>query len=192
MDPSAKKLLRREARERISAMSPQERRAADAAICGHLLQMTRELGTGTVLGYLALRDEARIDGFLAAVVERGGRVLLPFSADGSLDFRPWTPSCGLQRDGEGVLAPAGGCGAVSGHDRMLVVVPGRAFDGGGGRLGRGGGYYDRLLRSPDLGGTSVVGVGYRCQVFAGVPMQAHDAGVGGVLTEEGYLPARKA
>jgi len=64
----------------------------------------------------------------------------------------------------------------------LIVVPGLAFDRHGGRVGYGGGFYDRLLRSTS-GATSVVALAFECQIFDTVPMQPHDVYVPKIITE---------
>lgn len=53
----------------------------------------------------------------------------------------------------------------------LMAVPGVAFDPNGNRLGRGGGYYDRLLDK--FGGISVA-VAFDFQIFDAVPVDQHD------------------
>lgn len=186
MDPASKALLRKAVRERIGLMPAAERRAADLAVCRHLLTLARELGTGTVLGYLAMADEVRIDAFLAAALEEGMEVLLPWSGEHGLGFRPWRPSSVLERDGQGVLAPPGADRDLDTSDGATVMaVPGRAFDLAGGRLGRGGGYYDRLLAGFGPGPGRVVGVAYACQVVEQVPREAHDRTVDLLVTEQG-------
>ncbi len=52
----------------------------------------------------------------------------------------------------------------------LILVPGLAFDRAGGRLGTGGGWYDRVLGDAQ----TVVGVGFDCQIVPRVPVEAHD------------------
>lgn len=65
----------------------------------------------------------------------------------------------------------------------LVIVPGLAFDRSGGRLGTGGGWYDRVL-----GAVSVrVGVGFDVQLVAQVPLETHDAPMNFVATPERWL-----
>lgn len=54
----------------------------------------------------------------------------------------------------------------------LVLVPGMAFDAQGFRLGRGGGYYDRLL--PRLCRARKIGVGFSFQLVSKVPCEPHD------------------
>ncbi|MCA9516375.1 MAG: hypothetical protein KC635_15645 [Myxococcales bacterium] len=67
-----------------------------------------------------------------------------------------------------------------------LVVPGLAFDAAGGRLGQGGGFYDRLL-----GGLAtrprLVGLAFAAQVVPSVPREAHDVLMDTVVTEGGPL-----
>ena len=65
----------------------------------------------------------------------------------------------------------------------LAIIPGVAFDREGNRLGRGKGYYDRLL--PQLV-CHTIGLCYPCQLIDAVPHEQHDIKVKEVLTiEEG-------
>ncbi len=64
----------------------------------------------------------------------------------------------------------------------LVVVPGLAFDRLGNRLGRGAGYYDRLISKLPLN-TPTVGLAYDFQIVGAVPsLEAHDKPVAVVLS----------
>ncbi|MCO4770289.1 MAG: 5-formyltetrahydrofolate cyclo-ligase [Deltaproteobacteria bacterium] len=65
----------------------------------------------------------------------------------------------------------------------IVLVPGLAFDGLGGRLGRGKGYYDRLLAT--LPGRSFVGVSLERFLLPEVPMEPHDLSMTHLATERG-------
>jgi 5-formyltetrahydrofolate cyclo-ligase len=66
---------------------------------------------------------------------------------------------------------------------VLVLAPGVAFDPSGGRLGRGGGFWDRVLA--EARGAVVFGVGYELQWVERVPREPHDRLVDAVLTEAG-------
>ncbi len=64
----------------------------------------------------------------------------------------------------------------------LILVPGLAFTTDGLRLGRGGGYYDRLLASlPPR--TRRIGVCFATQIVATLPTEPHDQRVARVVTE---------
>ena len=66
---------------------------------------------------------------------------------------------------------------------VLALVPGVAFDTGGGRLGRGAGLWDRALT--DVRGAVIFGVGYELQIIDTVPRGAHDRPIDALLTEAG-------
>lgn len=67
-------------------------------------------------------------------------------------------------------------------DVDLVMVPGLAFDLSGRRLGRGKGYYDRLLGHPDFSGIKV-GLAWLWQLLPLVPAEDHDVRMNIVLAE---------
>ena len=83
---------------------------------------------------------------------------------------------------------------VPGRHRPVVVpdvllVPGRAFDALGSRLGRGGGFYDTYCQN--FGALSV-GLCWNAQVVESVPCEEHDGRVDYVVTEEAlYREGRK-
>lgn len=60
----------------------------------------------------------------------------------------------------------------------LLLVPGVAFDLAGGRLGYGGGFYDRTLQNFTC---PTISLALRCQIVHEVPMEAHDVRVGQVI-----------
>jgi len=68
----------------------------------------------------------------------------------------------------------------------LLLVPGLAFSGKGERLGRGGGFYDRLL-SREVVRAFKLGVCFDAQAFPELPLESHDVAVDAVITESGVL-----
>jgi 5-formyltetrahydrofolate cyclo-ligase len=68
----------------------------------------------------------------------------------------------------------------------LILVPGAAFTANGERLGRGGGFYDRLLASPGFRAFKV-GVCFDRQIREAIPVEPHDQRVHRVVTEKGFL-----
>ena len=69
----------------------------------------------------------------------------------------------------------------------LILVPGVAFTRGGERLGRGGGFYDRLLASLPAH-TCKIGVCFEAQILPELPVEAHDQRINLLATERGLLP----
>jgi len=77
------------------------------------------------------------------------------------------------------------CERLEVDDLDMVLIPGLAFASrSGGRLGRGGGYYDRLLAEEYLRAQSI-GVCFQSQIKDTLPLEPHDELVDGMVTETG-------
>ena len=62
----------------------------------------------------------------------------------------------------------------------LVIVPGRAFDERGHRIGRGGGYYDKLLLKTSC---PKIALAFESQIIEEAPVEPHDIKVDKIVTE---------
>lgn len=107
--------------------------------------------------------------------------------DAPLIFRAWTPGQALSPDLVGSPAPLADAAEIRPN---MILCPLLAFDAYGGRLGQGGGYYDRTVDAMD-GRVALIGVAYAGQQVERLPVEAHDEDMHGVLTETGYTAARK-
>ena len=85
-----------------------------------------------------------------------------------------------------VREPAAAQPTIPVADLDLILVPGLAFTRDGRRLGRGGGYYDRLLaaRAPH---TATLGICFDLQFVPDLPCEPHDQRVDAVVTEGGLV-----
>src|SRR5262245_39592053 len=89
----------------------------------------------------------------------------------------------------GILEPTGEKQLASEDQQELVVfVPGVAFDLRGNRLGRGKGWYDRVIK--DLGGAILVALAYDFQIVDEVPAEEWDQKVHYVITERSIVDCR--
>lgn len=179
----------RSERQRLRSALPG---AADAA-AGHLHALLAALTFPVKCAavYLPLGAEMPTAPLVAEFQRRGVRLALPRVDQPSapLSFRAWRPGDPLEADAQGCAAPMDSAESV---DPDLFIVPLVAFDRGGARLGQGGGYYDRTLGA--LRGhvrPAFVGLAYSGQEARRVPTDPHDQKLDGVLTERGYMPARK-
>ena len=129
----------------------------------------------TVLLYSALPDEVNTDYLLLSAESDGKTVLLPRVDGERLTLHVYSPDS-MAPGAFGVMEPQGPEFPPSRYGEIeLAIVPGMAFDRRGHRLGRGKGYYDRLL--PLLPAARLVGLCFPFQVVASVPHEAHDAEV---------------
>lgn len=118
-------------------------------------------------------------------------VALPVAAsrDGALVFRRHLPGQALVPDALGIPAPGPEAEAVLPD---VVFAPLLAFDRRGGRLGQGGGHYDRTLANlRRLKPVFVVGLAYAGQELPEIPMEPHDQRLDAILTETDYLEFAK-
>ncbi|MFM7102290.1 MAG: 5-formyltetrahydrofolate cyclo-ligase [Verrucomicrobiota bacterium] len=177
-----KATLRALVRERLGTLGGEARRAGAQAVCAAVAARP-ELGrAGRVLLFAPLPDELDVFPLLAGALAGGKRLFLPARepATGGYGVREvrsladdLVPGC------YGVREPAAHCpgGDLRGLD--FAVVPGIGFDPAGGRLGRGKGFYDRMLAR--FSGVAC-GVAFAEQMLPSVPWEPHDMRLDLVVT----------
>ena len=87
----------------------------------------------------------------------------------------------LKKGAYNIKEPRAFCKKRPARQMDMIIVPGVAFDKSGGRLGRGGGYYDRFLRNARK--VIKVGLCFREQIVKKVPMMMHDVKMDRVITD---------
>jgi 5-formyltetrahydrofolate cyclo-ligase len=139
----------------------------------------------TVAGYIPTRNEADPAPLMAALRESGCHIALPrVVAKGfPLAFHAWDEDAVPVAGALNLLEPAPHWPNVTPD---IVLVPLLAFDPGGHRLGYGGGYYDRTLRTLRAAGQVLaVGISFAGQEIAEVPARAGDEKLDWIVTEKG-------
>ena len=137
----------------------------------------------TVLLYYSLPDEVQTHDFVEKWKDRK-RIILPVViGETELELRLYKGKHELKKGAFGIEEP---CGKpfLDFEAIDLAIVPGVSFDPYGNRLGRGKGYYDRLLpkiKAPKLG------ICYKFQVTDAIPTDLYDFPMDEVLTEDGIL-----
>ncbi len=146
------------------------------------LRLTRRLRRGRyhrIGAYAAADGEIDPAPFLRAVHRRGRRCYLPTLAGETLRFARWRPHGRWRLNRFGLREPRGARCSVRRLD--LLLVPLVAFDRSGGRLGRGGGFYDRSLAAAS--GPLRLGLAHQLQELPALASQPWDAALDGVATE---------
>lgn len=175
--------LRRDLRRR-RAETPEDLVAGwSAAINARVVALEAWQSADTVHLFIgALPGEVRTDLLLRQALAQDKGVICPrVLSDGRLDHRRVTSPDELAPSKWGLLEPDPALTAeVNPAAAHLICVPGLGFDSHGGRLGMGGGYYDRFLANTDA---VRVGLAFEWQVLSHIPMQQHDQGVDAIVTE---------
>jgi 5-formyltetrahydrofolate cyclo-ligase len=184
VDLAARKArLRAEMSQRCRAIPADRARSAGEAVARCIEALPEYRAARSVGLYAALPDEVPTRPLFEGIRRSGRTALLPRIAGVRLEFVPVERWEDLVPGRYGVLAPPSARAAASTID--LVLVPGRAFDPEGRRLGRGGGHYDRTFAA-EMGGRPVlIGIAYEVQMVDDVPHAAHDRRVSAVVTERG-------
>jgi 5-formyltetrahydrofolate cyclo-ligase len=163
-------------------LEPGDRHRAAEAVARRLAGLRELSRTRCVALFAAMPEELDPSAIVPVLVQRGARTLFPRVRDDRLELVAATDLLTLRLGYRGVREPAGPAIDPSVVDAALV--PGVAFDVRGGRLGHGGGHYDRLLAElPD--DCVTIGVCFACQVVPQVPREDHDRDVDIVVTEAG-------
>lgn len=172
-----KKLMRREIRARKSMLSEEDKAAAAAMAAARIEALPEYSAAHTVLAYSSMPDELPTSAILDNALA-GKTVVLPVVNGDSLELRRYEPEH-MRAGYKGILEPSDEAAAVSPSDIDLAIIPGMAFDAEGHRLGRGGGFYDRLI--PQLH-CPLIGIGFACQMVSKVPVEHFDLPVDIVIS----------
>ncbi len=183
-----KERIRKIVRERIRGMGEEEKREKSRAIIEKLLLIKEVENAGSILAYYSMKDEVQTQGLLITLLRRGVKLYLPLTRGGVIGVGRINSLEELERlmKKEGsIVEPEGR--VFRGLSRLdLAIVPARAFDIEGRRLGRGRGYYDILLKRMGAGKkeTFKIGLSFECQVFERIPSEERDVDVDMVISEE--------
>ena len=135
--------------------------------------------------YGAIGSELDVSILRDALIKQGVKVVLPVvvKKHAPLVFRQWQIGCEMSKDLFDILTPSAANPELVPN---IILLPLLAFDEDGGRLGYGGGFYDRTLGQ--LGDQVItIGVGFAGQKIQKVPMGLHDKRVDYILTENELL-----
>lgn len=191
---------RRTARADVPCGAPE---AAQDAVTAHVSALVDARTPAAVLGYASLPGEPSLDTALEKLIDSGVSVLLPATRKGEplllgqvtgpLDQLP-RGTWDIREPRSPLPAPEAMAGVPS-DGRLLVLVPGLAYDVHGVRLGNGGGFYDRTFgprgvfaAAPhaDLGARmEFIGICWDEERTTALPRAEWDLAVAAVVTETG-------
>ena len=189
MSGGEKAELRARMRRMRRALSGEEQQRAADSVYARVMNLSGYRAAEIVMAYVAARGELLLQRVLEDVLNSGRVLALPRCGEkGTMDAYCVTDMRQLRRGAYGILEPDESCPLVPPEDIDLMLIPGTAFDRAGGRIGQGGGYYDRYIIK-----TRAVRVGI-CHGFAlvnHIPTEKHDVRMDAVVTPEETLVFRQ-
>lgn len=190
--PTAKQILRKNILALREQLPPEARVAHSAAITEHLLQLPEYRRAQSVLGYMNYGTEFASEGWIKQVLAAGKKLALPRVNRHTMQLDLyWVDDIENQLAAGmwGIREPiADRCERVSTlFEVEFVLLPGVAFTRDGGRLGYGGGFYDKLLAQlqdvNQVPRPSLVAAAFAMQVVPHVPQETTDVKVEWLVTE---------
>ena len=141
----------------------------------------------TILFFMSLAEEVQSWEMIVSAFQQGKKVCLPVMDREARQIRiTYLPKLDIEFEEKsyGIKEPNEVHWDFKYSEGIdLVVVPGLAFDLSGGRIGFGGGYYDRLLKTL-IKDIDAIGVAFDFQVFQSIPQTSRDEKVHTIITEK--------
>ena len=176
-----KKELRTLIRERKKQHTLEQLQAYSISITHTLLKrIEKEENCSTIFLYHSLSDEVCTHHLIPELQAIGKKVLLPTVVGEELQLHQYTRDADLSMSSSYGIQESNGPLFTDYSSIDLAIIPGMAFTLQGDRLGRGKGYYDRLL--PHLS-CPLIGVAFPFQILPFIPTEAHDIRMTDVVTQ---------
>ncbi|HLU40169.1 MAG TPA: 5-formyltetrahydrofolate cyclo-ligase [Planctomycetota bacterium] len=183
-----KRAMRAAMRQQLRALPEERRQELSRAACDAVVNAPWFAAARTVFAFVSLPGELDTMPLLGAVLAAGKRLALPRTDVKENAIVPTLVGDlgDLIPGAYGVREPRAGEVVTHFGPADVALVPGLAFDPRGGRLGRGGGYFDRFLARH--GSLLTCGLAFDLQLIAAVPMEPFDKPVAWLATESGVRP----
>ena len=182
----AKRLARRVANLAMEGMALGQAKEDSLAVCRLILESTVWQRASQVMLYVPMSGEMNVNLLMENGLKNRKLVTLPrFSVEKNA-----YEACEIDNLSDlvpgkfGVPEPSPNSQIMDTKQLDLAIVPGVAFAGLGGRLGRGGGFFDRLLAGIPA---KKCGVCFEQQVYPDVPVERHDVKMDMIATPNGWL-----
>lgn len=195
MEKNAKTTLRKSMRQRIQSISEQSKKSHSVRICQHLENSVFLKNHPALLTYYALPTEPNLLSLFNRLNSQQV-FCFPRVIGSDLEIRQVSEVTSLVPGYANISEPSTElCPLFPQQDLQVILLPGLAFDPcNGARLGKGKGFYDRLL--DDLTTTSAsavitIGVCFSCQLDQ-VAEEEHDQRIDAIVTEKGIFTPRSS
>ena len=178
---------RQRVREQLPTLSAEDKAAAARSMCARLRKLPVWANAQSVLLFAPRPDEPDLWPLVESGLQAGKQVALPRFVAESAAYEAaliTDPARDVVAGKFGILEPSPFCSVADLKRLDLVLVPGVAFDWHGHRLGRGKGFYDRLLATVS---GKTCGVAFDVQLLSALPVEPHDVRLNCILTPSHWL-----
>lgn len=196
--PEFKKQLRRQLRRQRRALSPAQQQKHALGLLRTVKQLPQFRYSKQIALYLPSDGEISPEPIIRHLWQLGKRCFLPVLhpiRHNRLWFVEYTPTTPMRRNIYRILEPS--LVKAPRHPAWaldLVLLPLVGFDAEGGRLGMGGGYYDRTFAFKQKWkqgrGTHLIGLAHDLQKVPQLNTESWDIPLEGIATEKQFYGAR--
>ncbi|MBU7583901.1 MAG: 5-formyltetrahydrofolate cyclo-ligase [Nostoc sp. TH1S01] len=172
--------LRRTFIKKRQLMSVEEWREKSDRICTTLQTLIHYDEAKTILAYFSFRQEPDLSPLFANTKYQWG---FPRCVGNHLSWHVWKAGDSLQINSYGISEPHPNTPTIDPREVDLILVPSVACDRQGYRLGYGGGYYDRLLSSPEWVNKPTIGIVFDFAYLPQLPIEKWDKPLQAISTE---------
>jgi len=183
-----KPTLRQHLREHLRALDPAFIATASQQIAEKILHLAAAWPKGTTIALFGgLKGEPDLLPHLLPALNTQGVRSCFFKIEGiALMPRQINGLDDLQRGSLNAWEPKPHCPRLDISALDIILIPGLAFTRDGSRLGRGGGYYDRLLANPTCRAQRIA-IALGLQIVDSIPVESHDQRIHQIITESGLI-----
>ena len=184
--------LRRTIIKNRQSLTLEEWQEKSNLICRHLQTSVSFSQAKTTLAYFSFRQEPDLSCLFANSDENNSKTTLakttwgfPRCINKSLNWHRWKPNDSVITGTYGITEPHPELPRIYPKEVDLILVPCVACNHQGYRLGYGGGYYDRLLSSPEWESIPTIGIVFDFAYLPQLPIENWDKPLQAVCTESG-------
>ncbi|EAZ91896.1 5-formyltetrahydrofolate cyclo-ligase [Crocosphaera chwakensis] len=178
-----KKQLRKKLIQERENLSKLDWKNNSQKICKNLQNYPLFQQSKTILAYFSIRQEPDLT-YLFSTNHNWG---FPRCVKKSLIWHFWQPQDPLIPGKYGIVEPSANAPILSHETVDLILVPAVACDYNGYRLGYGGGFYDRLLNSPQWSSIPTVGIIFEFALLPQLPCEPWDQQLQAICTENNII-----
>lgn len=167
-----------------------DKNSKDAIITRKIYSIDAVKNADCVLLYASFRSEFDTSGLFEALRNNGIKTAFPIcEKDGEMTFRIVGSKSQLSEGSYGIPEPEPSLPKPVLTNKTVCIVPGLAFTEQGGRLGYGGGFYDRFAAlNPQI---IMIAAAYEALMTNSLPLLQHDLRVKYIVTEERIVPCNE-
>ena len=178
-----KKTIRKLISSQKKAMTPEEIMLQSELICKRFMEQDFYLKADVIYMYAPYNQEILTWPILEDAVIRGKKAAVPKCFDDVMDFFYIRSRDELFPGAYGIPEPQGDHEKLAADENVLMLMPGLAFDKDMGRIGYGGGFYDKYLDSHSNVSFFKAALAYDFQIVdEKLPTEEHDYRVDAIVT----------